>query len=147
MVTFTAFSVSPSANETSWFTATKSTRGPLDFAPVKAPVPSAVVMRTLAAPVPELRFTTSCSVLFVSGADSSVSVSDCPAAGSMVKTLSSFWIVPIPCASAMVAPVGLLRFTKNVSSFSSVASAVRSMTTSWLVGPPGSKFSVPVCAT
>ena len=59
---------------------------------------------------------------------------------------SSFTIVPCPCPSAIVAPEGLDRLTKNVSFDSTVVSPLTVTSTNCCVVPAG-KVSVPDLAT
>ena len=59
-----------------------------------------------------------------------------------VTTPSSFRMVPSPWLSAMVALVGMLRFTKNVS-FGSTTVSPRTRTVIVLLVSPGLNVSVP----
>ena len=60
-----------------------------------------------------------------------------------VGSASSFWIVPIPCASAIaIPPVAFVRFNVNVSSSSARASSAIVTATAFVVWP-GVNVSVP----
>ena len=59
--------------------------------------------------------------------------------------MSSFVIVPTPCASAIVAPTAFVRFTTNVS-FGSTAVSPVTATVIVLLVVPAAKLSVPLPA-
>ena len=68
------------------------------------------------------------------------------ASAIVANAVSSFEIIPSPCASEIVAPLGLVRLRNSVSACSTVTSPSATAVTVFVVSP-AAKVSVPVMAT